>query len=195
MFSPSVLDYTETCSQGHMHIDEEPLVRTVHANLLEADMMVTFNGKGFDLGFLNTKFMKYRLPAIPVVGHVDLYQVAKHKMRLRPKSLKNIARYLGLRNQKMDLPWSYWQRARDGDPSAIRTIRLRGRSDVLLTEELYLEHLRPYVTQHPRVAGYGPCRRCGEDALQRRGSAVTIYRGQQYRFQCQVCGGWENRAQ
>lgn len=195
VYAPSVLDYGEECDHGKIHFDEEPLVRKAYEVLGAAEMQITFNGKNFDLGFLNTKFMKYHLPALPVTGHVDLYQVAKTKMRLRPKSLKNIARYLGLRNQKMDLPWSVWQAARKGDPSAIRLIRTRGRSDVLLTEELYLDHLRQYVTQHPRVNGWGPCRRCGEDALQRRGSAITIYRGQQYRFQCSNCGGWETRPQ
>ena len=197
VYAPSILDYFEPCSEGKIHFDEEPLVREVHRTLSLADMMVTFNGKNFDFGILQTKFMYYRLPPLQPLAHVDLYQVAKVNMKgLRPKSLKNIARYLGLRNQKMDLPFEVWREASEGDVKSLKILKQRGKSDVLMTEELYLEHLRPYVRQHPRINGYDACRRCGRATLQRRGEAVTIYRGQQYRFQCTApdCGGWETRA-
>lgn len=195
VYTPSVLDYGEECSQHKLHFDEAPLVADIHRILSGADMMVTFNGKNFDFGVLQTKFMYYRLPPLQPMAHVDLYQVAKTNMRIRPKSLKNIARYLGLENQKMELPFEVWREAAKGNVKALKILRKRGASDVLVTEELY-GHLRPYVRQHPRINGYDACRRCGLDTLQRRGPAVTIYRGQQYRFQCQnpACGGWETRA-
>jgi uncharacterized protein YprB with RNaseH-like and TPR domain len=194
IYTPSVLDYAEACNHGFLHYDEEPLIKEIHRTLSLADGMVTFNGKNFDFGVLQTKFMYYRLPVLQPMFHVDLYQIAKTVMRIRPKSLKNIARYLNLRNQKMELPFEVWEKAAKGDMRSLKTLRKRAASDVLMTEELYLEHLRPYVRQHPRINGYDACRRCGHNTLQRRGPAITIYRGQQYKFQCQDCGGWETRA-
>jgi hypothetical protein len=65
---------------------------------------------------------------------------------------------------------------------------------VLLTEELYLEHLRQYVRNHPRLNGYGACRRCQrEGTLVSRGPVATNYVRQYYKFQCKACGGWEQK--
>ncbi len=179
---------------GLMRLNDDGVVRAAYKIMSQADIMVTFNGKSFDEKFLRAKFMRLRLPALPAIAHVDLYQVARVNMRIRPKSLKNIIKFLGLTNKKTDLDWDVWKAAAEGNAKSIRYIVKHGAADILATEELYLNHLRPYVRQHPRINGYGPCRRCGADTLERRGVAVTILKGQQHRYQCRTCAGWEQRA-
>lgn len=200
VFTPSILDYNHVCScsecgKRRIDLDDSALVREAHRVMSQAEFQITFNGKNFDLKMLNTKFMKLGLPALPAISHVDLYQTAKTNMTLTRKSLENISKFLGLKHRKTKLEWDLWRSVENGgDVRSLRYIRDHGRADILVTEELYLEHLRNYVRQHPRVNGYAACRRCGKDTLVRRGRAITIYRGQQYRFQCGSCGGWETRA-
>lgn len=191
---PSVLDYFDPCNEGRIHFSEYDLVKEAHRVMSQAEMVVTFNGKNFDQPYLFTKFLIHRLPPIPALAHVDLYQVAKSNMRMSPKSLRNIAKVLKLKNQKHDVDFAVWDRATKGEVGPLREVRAHCAQDILVTEELYLDHLRPYVRQHPRINGYGPCRRCGQDTLAKRGRAVTIYRGQQQRYQCTNCAGWETRA-
>ena len=192
---PSVLDTCLPCDGcKRIHIDDRALVRQAHAIMSQADVMLTFNGKNFDIKYMQSKFMRYGLPALPEISHVDLYQTARTKMRLTRKSLANISHYLQLTNEKTKLDWDIWRRAAKGYTKEIRYIRDHGAADIYVTQELYEKHMRQYVRQHPRVSGYGPCRRCGADTLERRGVAVTILKGQQHRYQCRTCAGWEQRA-
>ena len=193
VYLPSVLDYFKPCSEGRLHYNDRLLVIESHKVLSSADMMVTFNGKNFDWKMHNTKFLLYGLPPIQPIPHVDLYQVAKHNLLIRGKSLENLGRVLGLKNQKLKLPFSVWRAATKGDVKSLKLIIAHNKADVLMTEELYYK-LRHLVRQHPRLNGYEPCRRCGKDALERRGRAITIYRGQQWKFHCTSCGAWETRA-
>jgi RNase_H superfamily len=192
VFTPSVLDGAEPCDQGRIHYSDKSLIKLSHDVLSEADMVVTFNGKNFDWKLQNTKFLMAGLKPVPAIAHVDLYQVARSNILIRPKSLKNLARVFKFKHQKTALDFNVWRRAAKGDPSSLRYIRDHCRADVLVTEEAYFL-FRNNVRQHPRISGWGPCRRCGADALERRGEAVTIYKGQQYRFQCRKCGGWETK--
>lgn len=192
--TPSVLDYNVPCGDcKRIEIDERKLVREAHAIMGQADICITFNGQRFDAPYMNTKFLMYGLDALPQTSQVDLYQVLRHKTRMSSKRLANASLVFGLHNEKTKLDWALWRRAAKGYVKDIRYIRDHADADVLVTEELYGK-LRQHVRQHPRVNGYGPCRRCGEDRLQRRGTAVTIYRGQQWKYACQSCGGWETRA-
>ena len=190
---PSVLDHGEPCNQGRLHYSDNELVKECHRVMSGADVVVTYNGKNFDWKLQNTKFLMAGLPALQPMQHIDLYQVAKHTVLIRPKSLKNLARVFELKNQKTNLDWNVWRSANKGDMRSLRYIRTHCKADILATEELYYL-LRPYIKQHPRVNGYGPCRRCGSEGLTRQGRAITIYRGQQFRFKCKTCGGWETRA-
>ena len=192
--TPSVLDTNDPCDDcGRIEISEKALVKEAYAVMSQADVCVTFNGQRFDSPYMNTKFLMYGLDALPSSSQVDLYQVLRHKTRMSSKRLANAALVFKLNHEKTVLDWAIWRRAAKGYVKDIKYIRDHADADVLVTEELYGK-LRQHVRQHPRVNGYAPCRRCGEDTLQRRGRAITIYRGQQFRFQCKSCGGWETRA-
>ena len=190
VYTPSVLDGSEPCDHGYHHYTDRDLVKLSHDVLSEADMVVTFNGKNFDWKLHNTKFLMHGLKPLAAIAHVDLYQVARSNYLIRPKSLKNLSRAFKFKHAKTELTWDTWRKANKGDATSLRYIRDHCRADVLVTEEAYFM-FRNNVRQHPRVNGWGPCRRCGADALQRRGEAVTILKGTQYRFQCRKCGGWE----
>ena len=64
--------------------EEAPVLARVAARMKAASMLVTFNGKSFDLPVLRTRFVMGRLPFPTEPPHLDLLHVARriHKARL-----------------------------------------------------------------------------------------------------------------
>jgi uncharacterized protein YprB with RNaseH-like and TPR domain len=63
--------------------EEGPVLARVKERLASASMLVTFNGKSFDMPVLRTRFVMARLPPPPEPPHLDLLHVARrvHKAR------------------------------------------------------------------------------------------------------------------
>lgn len=169
--------------------DDRKLVTAFHKTLMEADMLVTYFGKGFDIKMIQSKFLEYGLPVIPNIPHVDLFFTVKSNMTLTRKSLDNVSHYLGLNNEKTHLDGKTWKKAMAGHVDSMNYVIEHCKADVLVLEELYTK-LRPMVRVHPRVAEYGSCNNCGSNHLQRRGYALTTTQGKRVRAQCQDCGAW-----
>lgn len=172
--------------------DDSRLVKDFHKIMMEADMYVTYYGKGFDLKWMNSKFLEHGLPILPNTAHVDLFYTAKSNLNLSRKSLDNVSRFLNLDEKKYRVDGARWKRARVGDPDALREVVEHCRADVQITEQAY-NILRPLVRQHPRIGEYEACQHCGSNKLQRRGKALSTTKGARQRVQCQDCGGWSLR--
>jgi len=191
IYCPSIMDYPD----WHEDItDDSRLIKDVHKVMNEADMLVSFYGKGFDLKWFNTKFLQHGLDVLPNHPHVDLFYTAKGNLNLSRKSLDNISKFLQLPQKKYHVQPEIWRKARVGVPKALEQVIEHCKRDVLITEKLY-HRLKPLIRQHPRVAGWQPCRVCGSTSLQKRGYAVTTTMGRKIRIQCQGCGAWENRSE
>ncbi|MFO0670431.1 MAG: ribonuclease H-like domain-containing protein [Polyangiaceae bacterium] len=63
--------------------EEAPMLAHVAARVRAASMLVTFNGKSFDMPLLRTRFVLARMEAPPEPPHLDLLHVARriHKAR------------------------------------------------------------------------------------------------------------------
>jgi uncharacterized protein YprB with RNaseH-like and TPR domain len=173
--------------------NEGRLVRVVAERIQEADVLVSYYGKGYDIPFLNAKMLEYDLPVLPNIPHVDLYFTVKHTLAISRKSLANIAYFTRAKSSKTAVEGRLWKAAMIGDKKALAEIARHNIADVQVLKEVY-NKLRPLVRQHPRVNGYGPCRTCGSEKLQRRGIAITQLKSQRQRVQCQKCGSWDLRS-
>lgn len=157
----------------------------------EAELTVTYYGKGFDLKMINSKALEHDLPFPAPVPMVDLFFVVRSNLSLSRKSLQNVGIFAKLKTQKTPVTSDAWKKAATGHKPSIKYVVDHCRADVDLLEEAYLK-LRPLSRTHPRVAGWAPCRYCG-GKLNRRGKAISHLKGEQYRFQCTSCRGWETR--
>jgi uncharacterized protein YprB with RNaseH-like and TPR domain len=63
--------------------EEAPMLAHVAKRIAEASMLVTFNGKSFDLPLLRTRFVMARLPLPAEPPHLDLVHVARRLHRPR----------------------------------------------------------------------------------------------------------------
>lgn len=73
---------------------EAPLLALVAERVERAGLLVTYNGKTFDMPLLATRFVMNRLPALPARPHLDLLHVARrlHKARLGACRLTGLER-------------------------------------------------------------------------------------------------------
>jgi uncharacterized protein YprB with RNaseH-like and TPR domain len=171
--------------------DDREVVKAFLKVYQEADISITyFGGLGnFDLPFFQAKIMEHQLLLPPKVEMLDLYYTVRGNLKLSRRSLKNVAKFLGCKNQKDEFPLEgpVWRRARAGHAPSLRYVYKHCRIDVLVLEEVYLR-LRSLIKTHPKM---GECRFCGEGTLQRRGIAVTRAATPKQRVQCRSCGAWD----
>lgn len=184
---------------GSIHRHGKQMVKAVHNLLDEADAVVHFNGKKFDVPTLNREFLLAGMSPPAPFKQIDLLQTCRRKFKFASNKLDYVSRILGegakVQHKGMDL----WKECMAGLESSWRTMEDYNKHDVRLTERLY-ERLLPWIDGHQNHNLYEDeacCPNCGSVKRQRRGTEVT--KGYEYaRFQCRnhlpvtgrKCGKW-----
>jgi uncharacterized protein YprB with RNaseH-like and TPR domain len=107
--------------------EEAPMLERVRERIDAASMLVTFNGKSFDLPLLRTRFVMAQVAPPAEPPHLDLLHIAR---RLHGKRMKNGCRLLALENEVLgfervgdvasgDIGAYYLHFLRTGDGSAL----------------------------------------------------------------------------
>ena len=130
--------------------DEEKgvLVKLVE-RLGEFGLVVTWNGRFFDIPFLTTRLLSHGLDPRPIASkrHVDLNEVAKNRLKLTFTYLDHVCGFFGIEKKRetmgMDVPRLY-VRALEGDRRALGTIREHCLDDLQATRKIYLR-LKPLL--------------------------------------------------
>lgn len=178
------------------HDGKEEMLRTVHELLNEADAVMGWNSKGFDVKHLNREFLENDLgPTSPFVD-LDLMIVTKASFRFPSNKLDYVAGKLLGQHKVKHSGHQLWIRCMAGDDEAWAEMKEYQIQDVNLLIDLYAK-LQPWIKKHPNVGLYigeaHVCTNCGSDDLEKRGKAYTgssVY--QQYR--CRGCGKWQRGA-
>lgn len=126
------------------HIDKRVVSSAISA-LDNFDVIYTYYGTKFDIPFLRTRAMKWKLrfPFHKQLYHQDLYYSVRNKMKLESNRLKSACAFLGIKG-KTELAQDYWIRAMYGDLKALRYIVNHNVKDVEILEKLH-ERIRPYI--------------------------------------------------
>lgn len=173
--------------------DDHALVKAARDVLIDADCVVTFNGKRFDEKVLNTRLMLNGLDPLPKIKHVDVYQVVKSNLSLIRNNLKTCARLL-TNKKKLDTGgWELWVKVLNRNQKAMRDMSSYCMGDVDALKALF-NRVRPFITTLPNqnlyVTGLKPlCPSCGSSRLISNGwrpTASSVYR----RYSCKDCGAW-----
>lgn len=163
--------------------------------LSDIDVLVSYNGQSFDTRKVNSEFMKVGLTPPAPYKEVDLFRVIRKNASFYSHKLGYVADEI-LGNTKVDTGgFDLWRRVLAGEEAAWRKFRTYQRKDVDLLVELF-DNLRPWVKMPTPVGdpheNPTACHNCGNDHLQRRGWAYTLY-GKYPRYQCagdNGCGKW-----
>ena len=106
-----------------------------------ADVVVTHNGKRFDLPIINGALDRLGMPPLAPKTHVDTLS-DRIKSKGVKRSLEALAERYELPDEKLGVSSETWERAYEFEPAAIKTVLERAASDVEVTEQLYLESIK-----------------------------------------------------
>jgi RNase P subunit RPR2 len=171
----------------------ESMIRALFELVNEADAIVTYNGKNFDLPVANREFLLYGLGKPAPHTDIDLYQVVKSNFRFASNKLDNVAQELGLGSKTQHTGFQLWVDCMNKDEKAQKLMEKYNVQDVVLLPKLY-EALLPWISKHPNYALFTDdtrptCTNCGSHKVQSRG--VQHNKTQSYnRYQCASCGTW-----
>lgn len=175
------------------HNTRRQMVKGIHRLLNEADIVVHYNGKRFDIPHINREIDLLHLGSPAPYKQVDLFEVAKRVFKFSTGNLDQVVTELGLGKKVEHEGFALWLKCIAGDDEAWDRFRAYNIHDVVLTERLY-DHWLGWIPNHPNVGLYVDearpiCPNCQGTRIQRRGTALAIGRVYQ-RFQCRDCGKW-----
>ena len=182
---------TEVEFRGLKPDGRKRMVKRLWRLLDEADAVLHYNGRRFDIPHIQREFLELGLKPPAPFKQIDLIATAKRQFRFDSNKLDQVAKQVGIGQKVEHEGFALWLRCIDGEQSAWDRMRRYNEQDVRLTERLY-EVLRPWVTGHPSIAamtGQDVCPKCGSDALEARGYAA-LRTGRYRRFVCRSCGSW-----
>lgn len=170
----------------------EEMLRFAHELLTEADVVVHYNGKSFDMPTLNKEFVLAKMPPPAPYQQLDLLLIARKHFRFVSNKLAYVSKALGLAGKVGHAGHEMWVKCLAGDAKAWATMKQYNKQDVVLLEELH-EILLPWITTHPnmRLNGGDPegCPNCGGSDLRKEGFTYTLI-GKYQRYQCRGCSAW-----
>ncbi len=118
--------------------EEAPILELLEKRLAEASMIVTYNGKSFDVPLLRTRFVMNRMKRPAEPPHLDLLHLARrvHKLRLTTCTLASIeSEVLGRERvgdvSGMDIVEAYAHYLRTGDDGSLHGVVTHNEHDVL----------------------------------------------------------------
>ena len=175
------------------HDGHDAMLRRAHALVDEADAIVHYNGRAFDMKHLRREFLLADLGPPSPHKDIDLLTVARSKFKFASNKLAHISVALGLEGKAETGGFELWRDCMAGDAKAWRTMKAYNVQDVHQTEAVY-DRLLPWIDGHPHNGLYGRhgfeaedfCGRCGARELVRRGYYYTQV-GRYRRYQCSVC--------
>ncbi len=125
--------------------NEKAVIEQILERISKCSLIVTFNGRSFDLPFLHSRAMILGIENIPCFmgHHLDVYEQFKKRMRFSKLSLSHLSRVLGHQTDDQssgrEIPLLYLQYLASGNPELKSRILEHCSSDVDLLEELYAD--------------------------------------------------------
>ena len=171
---------------------EKTMLRKIHKLMDEADAIVHYNGKRFDIPALNKEFITNGFPPPAPYQQIDLLPVARSKFKFASNKLDYVAKVLGVGQKVRHKGFQLWIDCINHNPQAWKQMEQYNRGDVIILEGVYLKML-PWIKNHPNYGLHQDeglvCTNCGSKHYHRRGFAYT--KAYSYpRYQCKACGSW-----
>lgn len=142
--------------------DDRRLLKDFWKLLERADVVVTHNGKSFDIKKLNTRFWKHDLNKPSSYKVIDTLTTAKAVFGLTYNSMDFIAKFKEAQ-EKMETEFALWAACDVGDRQALADMVMYNEQDVIVQEQIYMS-MRQWIPNHPDLGIYenlvGVCPTC-----------------------------------
>jgi len=170
--------------------DDYEVVKAAYDILIEADAVVTHNGKRFDWKFFQTRLLYHGFAPLPKIVHIDTCSESKRHLLSFNNSLKILSKLLTGSKKMENGGWKLWVDVMARDLKAQDRMRRYCMQDVRVLEKLF-KRLLPLIKTLPNHNLFSgethSCPACGSFKTQKRGHRITKTRRYQ-RYQCQSCG-------
>jgi len=175
----------------HKEKTKGAMIKEIHALLEEADAVVHYNGKKFDIPVLNKEFILANITPPSGFKEIDLLHVAKQRFRFTSNKLDYVAQTLGIGSKLHHKGMELWKGCMENDAKSWQTMEKYNKQDVNLLEKLYVKVL-PWIKQHPNHGLYVDenrpvCKNCGSPKVTKKGVEFTQV-GKYQRYRCSSCG-------
>ena len=170
--------------------DDKELVKELWKLMNEAEIIIGHNSDSFDNKKVNSRFVVHNLLPPTPYKTVDTLKVARKYFKFSSNKLDDLGNTLGLGRKISHTGFKLWKDCLNGDTKAWILMKRYNKQDVVLLEKVY-EELKPWINNHPRVAGLFNCPNCGGN-LQARGFNYTRS-GRKQRYQCTKCAAWTSQ--
>jgi DNA polymerase elongation subunit (family B) len=191
-FAAKWLDGKKIFFKSVYHHGKEDMVQTAWDLMNEADAIIHYNGKSFDIKHLNREFLLAGLKPPSPHKDIDLLTTARSRFKFLSNKLDHVAEQLGLGGKIKHSGFDLWIGCMNNDKASWAAMKEYNIQDILLTEKLYYA-LLPWIKSHPHVPIHNGteegCENCGSLNLQRRGYYYTPTSRYQ-RVVCKDCGTW-----
>jgi uncharacterized protein YprB with RNaseH-like and TPR domain len=87
------------------------LVSDIKKEIEGVDILVSYNGKKFDIPFLNSRLAYWGIDTIRIPKHIDLYPIIKWHYRLSDYKLQTASYFWQTENQKTFVDGMHWVKA------------------------------------------------------------------------------------
>lgn len=168
------------------------MLSNIHDLIDQADAVVHYNGKKFDIPTLNKEFLLYGFTPPAPYKQIDLLQVARTQFKFPSNKLDYVAKALDVGSKTKHAGHELWIKCMNNDPEAWEKMEEYNTNDVIILEDVYYR-LLPWIKNHPNHGLYSErdycCPNCGGQDYQSRGYSYTKAR-RYARFQCKDCGTW-----
>lgn len=176
--------------------DKLDMLKLAHSLLDEADVVMHYNGKRFDVPHLNTEFalQGWRPPA--PYEQIDLLSAVRKQFKLPSNKLDYALKAFGLPQKVKHEGHELWIKCMAWDDKAWRKMAAYNKRDVRALEDLY-HRIQPWVPNHPNAGLYQEdtdapvCPGCGGSNLTMQGHRYTAI-GKYQRYQCNDCWKWSS---
>jgi hypothetical protein len=182
--------------RGRKNVDDDtPILKKVWKLMDEADILLTQNGKKFDVKKLKARFILNKMKPPSKFKQIDTCEIARQEFGFTSNKLEYLTdklctKYKKLKHKKYP-GFEMWKECISGNLDAWKCMEKYNRWDVLSLEELYYV-LAPWsnkINFNLYREGNTEMCNCGSKDIQFRGYHYTEV-GKFRKFCCKECGGW-----
>lgn len=173
--------------------DDKKILSQIWKLLDEADVVITQNGKKFDVKKLNARFIIHGFQPTSSFKHIDTLQLAKKHFGFTSNKLEYLSNTLKTKTKKMSQRkfdgFSLWRECLAGNLEAWREMEKYNKADVLALEQVYKKmipwdnsiNFDLYHDEHTVTC------KCGSKEFTKWGYYYTSS-GKYQRLRCKSCG-------
>lgn len=130
-------------------IDDSKLCVALRDELEKYNAVITWNGKMFDVPFLNARLARAGERLYKPQFHIDaMYYARGTSLRIGSSRLVNVQKFFDLGESKTEISWEQWQRAAGGNRAAMDEVVVHCEQDVKVLAQAYWRLLPQIANVH-----------------------------------------------